>query len=337
MATKSATDLSARHSAYCSGHGAKASWMAERLSRWRRAFRTSGWHHKTATVCQHFLTTYFYDVARQCGSHLACHLFYQYLVNTIMDNLFLLLFFVSFIALVVGVIRPSVITRLTKLKLSRGKIALVFGGAMLTTMILFGMTTDTTTNTNTRNNNTSAQVSNVNTTTSNVNAVVVTNTPSNTNTTVTTPKNTNSAAPTNTDTSASRQQAIVSAIEKAIGVKTNMGKSSVRLVKVLADASSVRIELNGSENFTNKLTLQGINSDTLKAYEATFATDKTPNLYVAIDMYFPGTDIYGNTTDSLAVQSKLTRATANKIQWDNITSDNIPRVFDYYNQVMNFN
>jgi hypothetical protein len=116
-----------------------------------------------------------------------------------------------------------------------------------------------------------------------------------------------------------------------------MGKPSVRLVKVLADASSVRIELNGSENFTNKLTLQGINSDTLKAYEATFGTDKTPNLYVAIDMYFPGTDIYGNTTDSLAVQSKLSRATANKIQWDNIMFDNIPRVFDYYNQVMNFN
>ncbi|MFH1235968.1 MAG: hypothetical protein V1685_03450 [Parcubacteria group bacterium] len=278
-----------------------------------------------------------------------------------MDNVFFILMFVSFITLIVGMVRPSAVSRLVRKQLNRKRIGLIFGGTTLASMILFGMTTNpSTTNTNTRNSNSTAQAPDVNSVTNNANTVANTAEQENTNATPTTNTtvsivnqseeptnsavveeivaNTNTAPQvnTNTDTTVPRQQAIQAAIEKAIGAKTNMGKPRVRLVKVLAYASNVRIELNGSENFTNKMTLEGINSDTLKAYQATFATDATPNLIVAIDMYYPGSDKYGNTSDSLAVQSKLTSDTANKIQWDNVLFENIPKILDYYDEVMKF-
>lgn len=133
-----------------------------------------------------------------------------------------------------------------------------------------------------------------------------------------------------------RQQSIQIAIEKAIGATTNTKNTRVRLVKVLADASSVRIEINGDENVTSSMTRDGLNNDTLKAYQAAFASDSTEDLTISIDAYLPGTDTYGNTSGSIAIQSRLNRATADKIQWGNVLLENIPGVLDYYHEVMKF-
>lgn len=63
-----------------------------------------------------------------------------------MENLFLLLFFVSFIALIVGLIKPTAFSSFMKGEITRKKIAMIFGIATVAFFILFGITTDTSTN-----------------------------------------------------------------------------------------------------------------------------------------------------------------------------------------------
>jgi hypothetical protein len=63
-----------------------------------------------------------------------------------MDTLFLLLFFASFIALIVGLAKPAVFSRFIKGEITRKKIATIFGIATVAFFILFGITADTSQN-----------------------------------------------------------------------------------------------------------------------------------------------------------------------------------------------
>ena len=57
-----------------------------------------------------------------------------------MADLFLFLFLVSLICLVVGLIKPSIFTRLIKREITRKKIGLIFGVALIVFLILTGAT-----------------------------------------------------------------------------------------------------------------------------------------------------------------------------------------------------
>ena len=57
-----------------------------------------------------------------------------------MADLFLILFFISFICLIVGLINPSVFARVIKREVTRKKIGLIFGVALLVFFILTGAT-----------------------------------------------------------------------------------------------------------------------------------------------------------------------------------------------------
>ena len=59
-----------------------------------------------------------------------------------MDNLFLLLFLVFLIALIVGLIKPTIFSLFIKGNLTRKKIGLIFGIATFIFFVLFGATTD---------------------------------------------------------------------------------------------------------------------------------------------------------------------------------------------------
>ncbi len=63
-----------------------------------------------------------------------------------MDTLFLLLFFASFIALIVGLVKPTAFSRFIKGEITRKKIATIFGIATVASFILFGITTGTSQN-----------------------------------------------------------------------------------------------------------------------------------------------------------------------------------------------
>ena len=59
-----------------------------------------------------------------------------------MNNLFLLLFFISFISLIIGLIKPSAFSFL-KGSITRKKVALLFGASTFIFFVLFGMTAET--------------------------------------------------------------------------------------------------------------------------------------------------------------------------------------------------
>lgn len=70
-----------------------------------------------------------------------------------MNTLFFLLFLLSLICLIVGLIRPSIFGRMSKNKISRKKIGLIFGLATFVCLILFGLTTEPNNADNTTNQN----------------------------------------------------------------------------------------------------------------------------------------------------------------------------------------
>lgn len=63
-----------------------------------------------------------------------------------MDTIFLLLFFASFVALIVGLVKPTAFSRFIKGEATRKKIATIFGIATVSSFVLFGITTDTSKN-----------------------------------------------------------------------------------------------------------------------------------------------------------------------------------------------
>lgn len=65
-----------------------------------------------------------------------------------MDNLFLLIFFASIIALVVGLVKPTVFSRFIKGEITRKKIGTIFGVATIASFVLFAVTTDSSKNNN---------------------------------------------------------------------------------------------------------------------------------------------------------------------------------------------
>ena len=65
-----------------------------------------------------------------------------------MDNLFLLIFFASIIALVVGLVKPTSFSRFIKGEITRKKIGTIFGIATIASFVLFAVTTDSSKNSN---------------------------------------------------------------------------------------------------------------------------------------------------------------------------------------------
>ena len=65
-----------------------------------------------------------------------------------MDNLFLLIFFASIIALVVGLVKPTSFSRFIKGEITRKKIGTIFGIATVASFVLFAVTTDSSKNNN---------------------------------------------------------------------------------------------------------------------------------------------------------------------------------------------
>ena len=59
-----------------------------------------------------------------------------------LDNLFLLLFLVSPIALVIGLVKPTLFSKIVKGEITRKKIAIIFGTTMVVSFVLFAITTD---------------------------------------------------------------------------------------------------------------------------------------------------------------------------------------------------
>lgn len=60
-----------------------------------------------------------------------------------MNNLFLLLFLASFVCLIIGLAKPTVFSRFIKGEITRKKVVLIFGIAIVAFFVMFGMIIDT--------------------------------------------------------------------------------------------------------------------------------------------------------------------------------------------------
>ena len=69
-----------------------------------------------------------------------------------MDNLFLILFLISLVGLIVGLIKPSSLSRFLKENATRKNSAIIFGIATLIFFVLFGITTESSPTKDTQNN-----------------------------------------------------------------------------------------------------------------------------------------------------------------------------------------
>lgn len=124
-----------------------------------------------------------------------------------------------------------------------------------------------------------------------------------------------------------------------LGEKTNMGKESIESLsiwdarEVLETApegsKSIWVDFNASENLTTKLTKRGMYSDAAELFQKIFALSS--EVYdVAISIYLPMVDVYGNEQNTKVMVIALQRPTAEKVNWEGFDIDNLTVIAGQY-------
>lgn len=221
-----------------------------------------------------------------------------------MSELFSLLSFLCFIALIVGLVKPNVFSKLFKRNASRKKVGLAFG---ITLVILFFCVGITSPESNSQQASQKAKQQNT--------PVSVEPTPSK-----------------------SLEQRLSDAIISAIGSKTNMGKQTLVKAEIekytaaeLAaygykssdSISRAFIQINSSENLTTNLQKGTMNNEALKIVRAVFPLDSNIG-DVIIWSQLPVKDQYGNIKDDTAIIYAMGRPLYGKINWDNFSHNDLP-------------
>ncbi len=236
-----------------------------------------------------------------------------------MNSLFLILLLVSFVGIIIGLIKPSVV----KMK-SRKQSLLVFGGSMVLFFILFGVTTGPTTPVSTPSPVAQKQEQAEN------------------------PKIQDTTQPAQQTEEQSKQQPapqpktieekITDAINSSLGSKTNTDKQRVVSVEITKyDASMISaykykngdtviyplIKINADENITTNLQKSTLHDEAVKIAKAVFPVDQTIG-DIIIYSQLPLKDQYGNTEDGTAVIYSMSRTLFDKVNWSNFSYRDLP-------------
>lgn len=204
-----------------------------------------------------------------------------------MTDLFGFLILVSLIALVVGLIKPSLFSRWIK-NPTRKKVGLILGGLVFVFFIGFGMTTDTQTATTSTEPATQTE----------------------------TVKNDPTSAP--EAPVLSEQDQIKKLVSDQLKGQNNMKKDNLKSVEVseVEDGGwNVAVEFNASDNLSTSLRKKGIESDMSELYIALYKSGKDIQT-TTITAYFPLQDQYGNVNDRAIYQSVLTKEESSKVNWN---------------------
>jgi hypothetical protein len=89
------------------------------------------------------------------------------------------------------------------------------------------------------------------------------------------------------------------------------------------------VSYNANDNLASSWISRGFSMDAIDIFEKIF-TDYQEVGLIVIYAYFPLSDKYGNVEDVLVSTITMERATANKINWDNLLTENLPSVADGY-------
>lgn len=107
-------------------------------------------------------------------------------------------------------------------------------------------------------------------------------------------------------------------VANILGGKTNLSRENrLRNVKVVPQVDGgwgVFVDFNADENLTLNLTKLGIEKTMSEIYAALFMSGKDIKR-VSAAAYFPTTDQYGNTSDSIIYKSRIESSVASKVNW----------------------
>lgn len=205
-----------------------------------------------------------------------------------MDNLFILLFFVSIVMLFVGLIKPNVFARFLKKRATRKGVAIIFGISTIVFFVLFGITTDY-----------SSQIQST----------------TNTSNPVATKQQEPAIEPAKALSEEEQIQKIVS--DQLTGVN-NMDKAYMKRIDVVEQVNGgwgVFVEYNADDNFTINLRKGSIELKMSEIYLALYRSNKDIRS-VSIAAYFPLVDKYGNQSENVTYKSILDKAEADKVNWN---------------------
>jgi len=235
-----------------------------------------------------------------------------------MNSLFLVLLLLSFVGIIIGLIKPSVV----KMK-SRKQSLLVFGGSTLLFFILFGITADPVPTTPSKSETTVAQQA---------------ESPKTNETEQPTQKTTEQTAQQPAPQQKTLEEKITDAINSSLGSKTNTDKQRVVGVEITKyDASMISaykyksgetvvyplIKINADENLTTNLQKSTMNDEAVKIAKAVFPVDQTIG-DIIIWSQLPVKDQYGNIKDDTAIIYSMSRSLFDKVNWSNFGYRDLP-------------
>ncbi|MTI59915.1 MAG: zinc ribbon domain-containing protein [Firmicutes bacterium] len=118
-------------------------------------------------------------------------------------------------------------------------------------------------------------------------------------------------------------------VKETLGTKSNMGYKKYLGSSISKSESSITIKLYADENFTNNMTRGGINSDSKDIF-VKFFNDRNDYDDLVLDWYLKLVDQRGNEKVSRVLLISFDRKNFNTVNWDNIITDNIPKIANSY-------
>lgn len=238
---------------------------------------------------------------------------------------FILLFLVSLLAMIIGVIKPSVFNRIFKDSISRKKLFFIFGGA---TLIFFIVAIATTPKDLSKQSDTVKQGNNVVADQSQ-------------NKPIEPQAETKSEAVVETKEEVvpeTIEQKITKVINESLGDKTNTDKP--RVVEVLLrqyntaelkeynyklsdKVFNIFIKINASDNLTTNLLKGAMHDEAAKVFQAVFSL-QSDIADITLWSQLPVKDQYGNEKDDVAIVYGMARPLYDKMNWNNFNHRNLP-------------
>ncbi|MDP2709396.1 MAG: hypothetical protein Q8O93_05155 [bacterium] len=236
-----------------------------------------------------------------------------------MNSLFLVLLLLSFVGIIIGLIKPSVV----KMK-SRKQSLLVFGGSTVLFFILFGVTTGPTTPVPAPSPVAQKQE--------------LTESPKTHDTAQAVQQSEEKPKQQPAPKLKTLEEKITDAINSSLGSKTNTDKQRVVGIEITKyDASMISaykyksgdtvvyplIKINADENITTNLQKSTLHDEAVKIAKAVFPIDQTIG-DIIIYSQLPLKDQYGNTEDGTVIIYSMSRALFDKVNWSNFSYRDLP-------------
>ena len=129
----------------------------------------------------------------------------------------------------------------------------------------------------------------------------------------------------------SEEEKINFLVEDAVGKKSNRENYPDRITSIVITGNekrTIKIGLIGNSNLSTNMTKFGMFADTQRIMES--LTKQFDNLYtVQTTFEIPLVDTYGNVELTRVMYFDFIEETIYKTQWDNILTDNIPKIADF--------